>query len=59
MIFFVRSSSFHIDSLTANHNNILSTKEEIGSYAEQHTFTNGCLRNGMCNVHSIYVLIDF
>ncbi|CAF3030220.1 unnamed protein product [Rotaria sp. Silwood2] len=39
------SSSSHNDSINVNHIDILSTKEEIGSYSEQHTFTNGCLRN--------------
>jgi hypothetical protein len=33
--------------MNINHTDILSTKEEIGSYSEQHTFSNGCLRNGM------------
>ncbi|CAM4916125.1 unnamed protein product [Rotaria socialis] len=39
------SSSSHNDSINVNHIDILSTNEEIGSYSEQHTFTNGCLRN--------------
>jgi hypothetical protein len=33
--------------MNINHTDILSTKEEIGSYSEQHTFSNDCLRNGM------------
>ncbi|CAF3875516.1 unnamed protein product, partial [Rotaria magnacalcarata] len=39
------SSNSHNDSINVNHIDILSTNEEIGSYSEQHTFTNGCLRN--------------
>jgi hypothetical protein len=33
--------------MNVNHTDIVSTKEEIGSYSEQRIFSNGCLRNGM------------
>ena len=42
-------SSFSSNS-SPNHStnvNILSNKEEIGSYSEEHIFRNDCLRNGM------------
>ncbi|CAF0835230.1 unnamed protein product [Adineta steineri] len=39
------SSNYNNDPMNINHTDILSTKEEIGSYTDQHRFSNDCLRN--------------
>ncbi|CAF1556406.1 unnamed protein product [Adineta ricciae] len=41
----ILSSSYNNESMNANHTDLLSTKEEIRSYTEEHRFNSGCLRN--------------